>query len=1340
MRKLKLLLASFALLVGGVNYVCAQATYNHTYTEGVLVTEGSNYFLYNIESNTFFSGGMDWGTRAAGDHSGKVVTLTASDGKYTIKSAFFSSNNNDTAEGYLTKYDEPYADNNTTADYESYTFTLADVAGYTNAYTIKNGDKFLYYNTVDTRINWGDTEHHWLIIPKTVRDAAGDFTYYLQNQGMNRPWQRAIWGGVGMWTSDWSNSQGDYWGHGGNGDNPCAEKYKGSEGKDFVQTITSSLPAGRYRLSVQGFFRQESGSETAPNLYIGNSTKSIQSLTGTENSMTDASTSFSAGKYVNSVEAFLDEATENVKIGINVTGTNQWTIWDNFNLDYLGQCVMDYAVELPDGGAMAADTWYYFDVAAAADNYLATATTLGDIICTTDGYTLTSAATGDVTLTATDNSFTAQRYYVKSSSANNLEIGVAAYSYSVSAATADVSYIQSGKTVTVSYTVNTNDPDAVLSQDYSGITFDGDAIIVTPTASGFTFTVPTVTSNTDYTLSIPANAIGYASGSTYNAAQEITLHTPAVFDGTCYLYDATNKLFLSRGKNYGSRAVVDLYGLPISITTDGENASLITFLDWPGKYMFFDNSNHADCWLYTDGDNSKGDERLFTLTATTGGYYLRDAAKAVYIRHDNSALNVPTTNEAEAIVWTLMSKTDHDAIVDAYPTTNKTNVITAAGISTTAGNFETYLALNYAAKDKTSSVGTAKFAGEIGDWTWTKVTGDDATYGTDYTEGYQNAGTWSQTISGLTAGIYKVTVNGFERKAHYGTCNTLGAEGYEPVTAYFKANNEQLPLKSWYSDKTGENYPNWPSEAATAFNNDLYKNTIYTYVTDTGDDAGKLTLTIGKQDKADGSWLLFNNVTLTFYDSSITDDEATAIITEAETEMTKPMKHSLYQALATAKTTFSGAKTVPNYNTLRTAIDNTATSIASYATMKTNYLDKIAAVLATTNFIDQTSSEYTIYKGYKDAYEKYTEAGTADVENATANSLSVTEGDGTEYTSTYSKLLLPNWKIGETPALTNSSKFYVNTWSDENEGGGDAKDFANPFFEKADYPVEACTLTGTMTGLTANGYYAVTANVRVAGNDKVKGSITMQVGSGLAVDVTEGSKIGTTDRYIAKYTAYGQADSGGKLTVTITVANGCGINWLSFRDVNYAAVETEDVQIADASGFATYASNNNLDYSSVNGLKAYKAEISGTTITFTPVSKVPAGEGVLLKGDAATYKVFTATDATSIAPNAFVRGTGAEVQTTNGSYHNYILSKKSGVVGFYQAAGKTVPTNRAYIQSSSATSRLDMVFDDDETTGISTIKNSQVTMPQDIYDLQGRRVETPTKGLYIMGGKKVIFK
>lgn len=172
-----------------------------------------------------------------------------------------------------------------------------------------------------------------------------------------------------------------------------------------------------------------------------------------------------------------------------------------------------------------------------------------------------------------------------------------------------------------------------------------------------------------------------------------------------------------------------------------------------------------------------------------------------------------------------------------------------------------------------------------------------------------------------------------------------------------------------------------------------------------------------------------------------------------------------------------------------------------------------------------------------------------------------------------------------------------------------------------------------------------------------------------------------------------------------------------------------------AAGFATYAGDFGLDFSGLD-VKVYKARVNGTTITFDKVTEVPAGEGVLLQGEGTFEVPVKSVDAWAADDNAFVRGTGAAVATGDGPY-NYILNKVNGVVGFYKANGQTVAKNRAYLQSTTAAARISLNFDE-ETTGISEVVKSDVN--NKVFDLQGRHIAQPTKGLYIMNGRKVLVK
>lgn len=210
-----------------------------------------------------------------------------------------------------------------------------------------------------------------------------------------------------------------------------------------------------------------------------------------------------------------------------------------------------------------------------------------------------------------------------------------------------------------------------------------------------------------------------------------------------------------------------------------------------------------------------------------------------------------------------------------------------------------------------------------------------------------------------------------------------------------------------------------------------------------------------------------------------------------------------------------------------------------------------------------------------------------------------------------------------------------------------------------------------------------------------------------------------------------------KLTAT-------GSRYVNTITVTYVPIETVTVGTA---GYATYASDNDLDFTDSN-IKAYiaKAKDDGTGVTFDRVHKIPAGTGVLLYKDGGateTIPVFDPDkeDADNTDGNVFVRGEGVAVASVVGNMYNYILNKVDNVVGFYKAAGQKVAKNRAYIQVESASLAKDFISMpgfDDSTTGVNEVNGSGLMINGPVYDLQGRRVEKPGKGLYIVNGKKVL--
>ena len=201
-------------------------------------------------------------------------------------------------------------------------------------------------------------------------------------------------------------------------------------------------------------------------------------------------------------------------------------------------------------------------------------------------------------------------------------------------------------------------------------------------------------------------------------------------------------------------------------------------------------------------------------------------------------------------------------------------------------------------------------------------------------------------------------------------------------------------------------------------------------------------------------------------------------------------------------------------------------------------------------------------------------------------------------------------------------------------------------------------------------------------------------------------------------------------TYAVRAANEMG--GLSEASESVEATVTEVVKVTlNASGYATLASAKALDFSAVEGLTAYIVkEQTADKAILTSVTATPAETGLVLKGAAgAEYTIPVATSVTSIEGNLLQ----AAVTATNvGAKSVYVLDGDK----FKVFTGTEIPAGKAYLPMNSNARLLELIFDD--ATAIGSV-NVDVNVNQ-IYDLQGRRVKTPSKGVYVVDGKKVIIK
>ena len=141
---------------------------------------------------------------------------------------------------------------------------------------------------------------------------------------------------------------------------------------------------------------------------------------------------------------------------------------------------------------------------------------------------------------------------------------------------------------------------------------------------------------------------------------------------------------------------------------------------------------------------------------------------------------------------------------------------------------------------------------------------------------------------------------------------------------------------------------------------------------------------------------------------------------------------------------------------------------------------------------------------------------------------------------------------------------------------------------------------------------------------------------------------------------------------------------------------------------------------------------------------IPAQTGVVLKGTATTCPLTLTNDAVAPVEGNIFTGTCLPISVTPETLENYyVLSTLQGVIGLYwpQEGTTALAANKAYIDNTPAAGAAGyrFVFGDDTTVGID---GAQLGQPSDApyYDLSGRRVAQPAKGIYIHNGKKVFIK
>lgn len=362
------ILFSMALALG----LSAQSYGSETVSEA----GAGQFLLYNVGAKQYLCPGNAWGTHASVGNVGMMVELVPqNDGTYRVSTKPYY--NSDLCLG-----DNAYVDNTGKG-----TYSFEKVEGVEEpTYKLVCKSNTLYWSGKGTDLSFdangpaagSEANGQWRLIKIGTEDATKekpqDVSYLITNPDFDiirdeNGNKRHLRGWEGEPTAN----------------NSCAERYN----MNFdVYQVKTGLPNGKYRVSCQGFYRAGGGNSKDKDtknavLYANDNQTPLMNILEEEgnysvkpNNMAQAQESFSAGLYKNnSVEVTVVDGTLRFGIKKSKQIAADWTIFDTFRLEYLGEvdlnaaAVAEFKVLQDEGAALLQDEAYA--IVKGTDEYVA---------------------------------------------------------------------------------------------------------------------------------------------------------------------------------------------------------------------------------------------------------------------------------------------------------------------------------------------------------------------------------------------------------------------------------------------------------------------------------------------------------------------------------------------------------------------------------------------------------------------------------------------------------------------------------------------------------------------------------------------------------------------------------------------------------------------------------------------------------------------------------------------------------------------------------------------------------------------------------------------------------
>ena len=213
--------------------------------------------------------------------------------------------------------------------------------------------------------------------------------------------------------------------------------------------------------------------------------------------------------------------------------------------------------------------------------------------------------------------------------------------------------------------------------------------------------------------------------------------------------------------------------------------------------------------------------------------------------------------------------------------------------------------------------------------------------------------------------------------------------------------------------------------------------------------------------------------------------------------------------------------------------------------------------------------------------------------------------------------------------------------------------------------------------------------------------------------------------------------------------------WSEARSVTFESRSFYDYTVPE-SGVGTFSADVNLELP--DGLQAhfctYLKEVDeGLAIKIISIdgNVISANTGMLMSGiGGETYRLkYTAEPGATNESNKLVAVVESEhIPATNGLYTNFMMKGGRFVKILEEDESVMMPAHRAYLPLLTAevanANVIGIIWDDDTVTGLDGVaaddNRTNPNLDGTIYNLQGQKVDHPTRGIYIINGKKVVIK